>query len=125
MFNEPIDVYWNLHKKVFSVKSRATGRVIMHADGLTLPSSVELIVQPAGLSRAREEKCKNVHAFLRAPQFTLETPEPDQNRRQLTYNPYKEGCWVYADTREPAGTQAAVVCSIKDGKPVVQILEKS
>ena len=66
-------VYFNLHKRVFSVKAlegKDKGRVIGHRTSLALDSPV-FKVSEAGRQRVVREKRKNVHAgvvgFLTAP----------------------------------------------------------
>ena len=54
-------VYYNLHKHTFSVQKN--GLVILHADYLKL-KNVEFRVRQRGNERVRDEKSKNVHAFV-------------------------------------------------------------
>lgn len=56
-----VRVYRNLHKKCYSVKQ--DGLVKCHADQVTL-QEVKFIVSKAGQKRVRDEKKKNVHAYL-------------------------------------------------------------
>ena len=57
-----VEVYWNLHKKCWSVRHK--GKVIAHERAVDL-FDVTWVVQPAGNARVRREKRKNVHAFAR------------------------------------------------------------
>tara|TARA_R110000851_G_scaffold331869_1_gene506771 strand:- start:153 stop:545 length:393 start_codon:yes stop_codon:yes gene_type:complete len=57
-----VEVYWNLHKKCWSVRHK--GKVIAHQQAVDL-KDVTWVVQPAGNARVRREKRKNVHAFAR------------------------------------------------------------
>ena len=57
-----VEVYWNVHKKCFSI--RHNGRVIAHASNLVL-DNVSFVVQPAGRKKVLWTKRKNVHAFFR------------------------------------------------------------
>jgi hypothetical protein len=54
-------IYWNFHKKVFSVKFK--GRVIAHATHI-LAEDAEFRVSEAGRQRVLTEGCKNVHAYI-------------------------------------------------------------
>jgi hypothetical protein len=72
-------VYRNLHKDCFSVKQ--DGLVRCHADNVTL-FNVEFIVSKAGQRRVRDEKKKNVHAFVEG--FVVDTREADN---------YVDGNW--------------------------------
>ena len=56
-----VRVYRNLHKGCFSV--RQDGVVRCHADHVTL-EDCKFIVSKAGQKRVRDEKKKNVHAFV-------------------------------------------------------------
>ena len=57
-----VDVYYNLHKKTFSI--RCNGKVIAHRDKVTIKNP-QYIVGEKGKQRVRREKSKNVHAFVR------------------------------------------------------------
>ena len=54
-------VYYNLHKKTFSVSY--DNKVILHADYVKL-GDVEFRVRTGGRNKVRTEKQKNVHAFV-------------------------------------------------------------
>ena len=86
-----VDVYYNLHKKTFSI--RCKGRVIAHRDRVTIKSP-EYIVGEKGRQRVLNERSKNVHAFVRGILVDDKTmrdhygwlkPMP----RSVSYNPYK------------------------------------
>lgn len=62
-----VDVYWNLHKQTFSIRSREKedyGRVIRHADHVHIKNPTA-VVSKAGRERVLREKKKNVHAVIR------------------------------------------------------------
>ncbi len=69
---QKVRVYRNLHKDCFSVKQ--DGLVRCHADNVTL-ENVKFIVSKAGQRRVRDEKKKNVHAFVEG--FICDTREAD------------------------------------------------
>ena len=77
--SKKVRVYRNLHKDCFSVKQ--DGLVRCHADNVTL-FNVEFIVSKAGQRRVRDEKKKNVHAFVEG--FVVDTREADN---------YVDGNW--------------------------------
>ena len=54
-------VYYNLHKKTFSVQY--DGRIILYADYVKL-KDVEFRVREGGKEKVRKEMRKNVHAFV-------------------------------------------------------------
>jgi hypothetical protein len=101
-----VEVYWNLHKKVFSVRARSgehRGRVIAHVDEFTLVNAT-FAVSEAGRRRVLAEQRKNVHAFVRG-----EWSEPtDEQMLPVTYNPYKYETFVRSVDGSPV-LEAAVV----------------
>lgn len=87
-------VYYNLHRKIFSI--RQAGRVVAHADALTL-TRCRFRVSPAGRAKVLRERKKNVHAgvsgylatdqslgaFVRDPRW-IQWPSA-----LVRYNPYQ------------------------------------
>lgn len=89
-----VEVYWNLHKHVFSVRAlegMEQGLVIAHVKALHL-SNARFVVQPAGRAKVLREKKKNVHAFVRG-EVEVSTPT-DGPGIELTYNPFKYDAFV-------------------------------
>lgn len=89
-------VYWNLHKQVWSV--RRGGRVVSHRPQLWM-TDVDFRVQQAGRLRVIEEKRKNVHAYANGNvvgKYDFYVPG-----RKIIYNPYKFTTFVYADDLTP------------------------
>jgi hypothetical protein len=85
-------------------------------------NNVTFAVQPAGREKVRQEKRKNVHAFVRgdmtwiaSPMESLEDYTLDNMARQgynrVTYNPYKHESFVVVNTGEPIykATQVVIV----------------
>jgi|TARA_R110000824_G_scaffold82699_1_gene207242 hypothetical protein len=90
-----VEVYWNLHKKCWSVRHK--GKVIAHERLVDL-IGVTWVVQPAGNTRVRREKRKNVHAFARGEWvedgvifFHCDITEPNMT----TYNPYENTTFIH------------------------------
>lgn len=84
-----VEVYFNLHKHLFSVKDRATGKVIAHMDWIPL-EDVTFHVSEAGRQRVLSEKRKNVHATVRGTVSTVAaTDAPTYLVSTVSYNPYK------------------------------------
>lgn len=95
-------VYFNLHKKVFSIKALEgayKGLVIAHSETVLLSEAVTKVSQ-AGRKRVLAEKAKNVHAGITGS--LLLNQEVSTEGRELTYNPYKYSSFVYKDNKEPA-----------------------
>ena len=85
-----VDVYYNLHKKTFSI--RCNGKVIAHRDKVIIKNP-QYIVGEKGKQRVRREKSKNVHAFVRG---TLMDSDRDLGHYayKVSYNPYLHDTFV-------------------------------
>ena len=60
--NKKVEVYFNLHKKCWSI--RQAGKPVVHSDFVEIKQP-QFVVQQGGNARVRREKRKNVHAFVR------------------------------------------------------------
>jgi hypothetical protein len=86
--NPKLDIYWNLHQNLWSVRDR--GRVVLHRSAL-IAEDVKLVVQPAGRYKVLSTGRKNVHAFVRASSIILQDPYsfvPPSDANRVRYNPY-------------------------------------
>lgn len=112
-------LYWNLHKKCWSVQDCKTGRVVRHVTAFTL-ADAKFVVRPAGQAKVRREGKKNVHAFA-VGDASLRNGLAGLDARDVTYNPYVNDTFVFKDTGEPV-TEAHVITvwTNSDGKPVVK-----
>lgn len=96
-------VYFNLHKKLFSIKAMEgpnRGRVIHHSKGVRL-SDVKFKVSEKGRQRVLTEKRKNVHAGVVGTLIGLFDSTDEVGGNRVTYNPYKCDSFVRAETFEP------------------------
>jgi hypothetical protein len=112
-------VYFNLHKKVFSIKLR--GKVREHTDwAIVLPNAekVEFVVSEAGRQRVLNEQRKNVHAYVRGLAYAecAERPHEKQALNAMhgdpifvSYNPYKGPTFYNKKTGEPIRIADAVL----------------
>lgn len=115
----PVDIYWNLHKKCFSVKSRARdsyGRVIAHAQNIGL-TAVTFVVSEKGRQRVLREQRKNVHACLRGTW----TAAPLAGTAPITYDPYTNTTFMRSD--QPILQAKTLTGTIHNGHPKVLISE--
>ena len=120
MLNETnVRVYWNLHKGCWSVQNRKTGRVVRHVQACTL-ADVKFVVRPAGREKVRREGKKNVHAFA-AGRYSLMNglASYDKGARKVTYDPYVNETFVFAETGEPVTDAYVVTMATYMGKPCV------
>ena len=88
-------IYWNLHKKCFSVKYQ--GKVIAHRDSISV-SGAEFRVSEKGRQRVLREKRKSVHAYIVADEIE-NVSKSDRFHTlldgfEVTYNPYKHTQFV-------------------------------
>ena len=129
MKNIRVEVYWNLHKRLFSVRAlegENKGRVIEHAYGVRL-SDATFVSQPAGRERVRREGVKNVHAFVRGRMEHYDGadwwPGWPNARTGVTYHPYKYDTFVEVGTEEPVHKASTVLMDVMlgGGKPYPRI----
>ena len=98
-----VEVYWNLHKKCWSVSHK--GKVIDHAKSVYL-QDVQWVVQPGGQARVRRQGRKNVHAFARGTLLDANTYfdchlEHSTLDVGVRYNPYLDNSFVTETIGEP------------------------
>jgi len=87
-------VYWNLHKKLFSVRDVKSGLVVAHKDTVVL-DNVTFKVSEAGRQRVLREQRKNVHAGLQGVYAGDTSDEaPKYYDGVAKYNPYKYDSFV-------------------------------
>ena len=97
MLEQRVMVYFNLHRKLWSIKSLKTGLVIGHRNTIVL-SDVEPKVSESGRQRVLKEKKKNVHAGLIGTLKSVkELKHSLENFKEITYNPYKYTSFVFKD----------------------------
>jgi hypothetical protein len=106
-----VEVYFNLHKKLFSVRDCKTGRVIKHTNDITILDP-KFVVRKAGRERVLRERKKNVHAFVRGELMGYEdmAHEPELYS-SVTYNPYKYSSFVNKHTEETVDNAHVAVLS--------------
>lgn len=83
-----VDVYFNLTKSVWSVRSVASRRVIGHCKFVAL-SGVKFLVSEPGRQRVLRDKRKNVHAYCRGLVVQGSDCPRDSMWHYVAYNPYK------------------------------------
>lgn len=84
-------VYWNSHKKCFSVKY--SGEKVWHADTLYM-TECTFKVREEGRKKVIRTKRKNVHAFVKG-YVHLSPPKPLQiTTEQIKYNPHEHEAFM-------------------------------
>ena len=116
-----VDVYYNLHKKTFSI--RCKGRVIAHRDRVTIKNP-EYIVGEKGRQRVLNERSKNVHAFVRGTlmdnaslEHWIDSFDMMNIAFKVKYNPYVHDTFVTAFDGEPIHKSEWAVLSKKTDLP--------
>lgn len=112
-------VYFNLHKKCFSIKALEgdrKGRVVAHSDTVLL-EGCKLLVSEAGRQRVLREKRKNVHAGVTGVWINGDRVESHYEflsmvGRQVTYNPYKYSSFVIKATEQPVDKADVVAMKV-------------
>ena len=117
-------LYWNLHKKKWSLQDRQTGRVQQHVTAYTMYDA-KFVVRPAGQAKVRREGKKNVHAFAVGTGGLRDGIATCLSGRPVTYNPYANDTFVFADTGEPVTEVQAISVYTENGKPKVYAIPKS
>lgn len=110
MKGKKVFVYWNLHKKMWSLKScegEDRGLVIGHQETVFLDDCV-FKVSEAGRRRVLQTKRKNVHAGVMGRVADI-IPSADRYRLFVTYNPYKGPSFVTCADRLPVASASSVV----------------
>ena len=103
-----VEVYFNLHKHTFSVRSCKTGRVLIHTDRVHI-ANPKFVVRQSGRNRVLREGKKNVHAFVRGDATYFDDFDPDHHPNYLdytlvSYNPYKFDTFVDVYDTTPVRT---------------------
>ena len=109
-------VYFNLHKKTWSIKCLKTGLVIGHSDTVSL-RDVQLRVSKRGRERVIAERSKNVHAGVVG---TLIEDVVSQNEPvEATYNPYRYETFVTKRDEKPVFQAETARMIVSQGKASV------
>ena len=98
-----VEVYFNLHKHLFSVRSARSGRVILHTAKVHIRNP-EFVVRQGGRQRVLKERKKNVHAFVRGDATYFIDMRSEKDRPTLDnvmYNPYKYDSFVKVIDKTP------------------------
>jgi hypothetical protein len=95
-----VKVYFNLHKKTWSIKDKKTGLVIGYASWIPL-KDCDLKVSEKGRQRVLREKRKNVHAYVEGTVSFDVADKSEITHGKFTYNPYKYDSFVRFINNEP------------------------
>lgn len=107
--------YRNLHTGGFSTKHR--GKVVHRFDSAYISGMVKFQVSDAGNSRARNEKQRNVHAYIVSHEAPNMVNAQDMTKyvkglQKISYNPFKDKSFM-VDSKP---VKSASACYLFDGK---------
>ena len=115
-----IEVYWNIHKKIWSVRDLKTGRVIEHVKDVSILDA-QFVVRPAGRAKVLKTGVKNVHAFVRGLRADSSLMDmigsfdvEGWTGTDVTYNPKKYATFVSKADETPIKTAEVVTMIGKD-----------
>ena len=99
-----VKVYFNLRKKLFSVRDFETNLVVAHGDHIQLNGPIEFLVNQKGRELVVKTGHKNVHAFVVGN--LVGTGELDSIVKnqfdKISYNPYTQDKFTVGDTNVDA-----------------------
>ena len=108
-----VEVYFNLHKRVFSVRSVRSGRVIQHTKNVHIRNP-QFVVREGGRQRVLRERKKNVHAFVRGDATYFDDgkcPTLDN----IGYNPFRYDSFVKMPDETPVRSAERAYMQVSDG----------
>jgi hypothetical protein len=106
-------VYFNLHKKLWSVKDIKTGRVVAHAKAVAVDQPV-FKVSEAGRQRVIAEQRKNVHAGVVGTLNADHTNFAGEGLSRVSYNPYRFGHFYETGTNNPVRRGGRATLSVEE-----------
>jgi hypothetical protein len=95
-FKKKIQVYRNLNKDCWS--ARQSGSTVEHFDTILLMDCT-YHVQKGGLQRARREKQRNVHAYVKGYMKMGDKRLRKVKGYRVSYNPFKKDFFYYVDDK--------------------------
>ena len=107
-----VEVYRNIPKQNWSVRSVETGLVIDHADIVSV-SNARFVVQQAGRDKVVRTHRKNVHAMVRGEWVSTEEAHRVICNRRVSYNPYKANYFWDVETGLPITISPSVILTDK------------
>ena len=116
--NRRVYVYFNLHKKIWSV--RQDGKIVEHTKYIMLKDARYLVGQ-AGRKKVLEEKRKNVHAGV-SGYVVDRVPNVPDFCTTVHYNPYKNETFISHATERPMVWSPHVVMDCRHGRTNVEAI---
>ena len=114
--NRRVYVYFNLHKKVWSI--RQDGKIVEHTKYIMLKDARFLVGQ-AGRKKVLREKRKNVHAGV-SGYVVGRVPNVPDFCTTVSYNPYENETFINYSNEKPILWAPYVVMDCKNGRTLVE-----
>lgn len=115
-----VQVYWNTHLHLWSVRLKDTGRVTNRHERVVL-ANVRFVVQPGGQAKCRESGVKNVHAWAEG-QWIRDEVDLDWLEAEVRYDPFRDDGFVQRYVEEPVTEAALVLFDIDEGRSRARFL---
>jgi hypothetical protein len=118
-------VYFNLHKRLFSVKSlegASKGKVIGYSHSIVLDHT-QFKISEAGRQRVIRERKKNVHAGVTGTLIDVGTIGKMFKGDIITYNPYENSTFVKKFTNNPVYKGKLTALEVFDKIPRIVNME--
>jgi len=113
------EIYYNINKRVFSIRAKKTPVTYTVAARVDLP---KFVVREGGRQQVLREKQKNVHAFIKGEMETLDHVPCLAGLRKVSYNPYYAGHFYDCETHTAIhAAQYAVLLLDENKRPQVYI----
>lgn len=106
-------VYFNLHKKLWSVKDLQTGLVVAHGKKVAVDNPV-FKVSETRRQKVIAEKRKNVHAGVVGTLNAHHSDFSTEGRARVSYNPYKAGYFYETSTGKPVRQGKRATLSVEE-----------
>ena len=122
MTDDKVYIYFNLHKKMFSVKNLKTGLVIAHVNNICLREAT-FKVSEQGRQRVVKERVKNVHAGVTG--YIIQEIPSQVPMRKARYNPYSVSTFIDKESSEPVFNAEIVIFEVHSMVPTIKYLPKN
>ena len=110
---QQVEVYFNLHKKVFSIRDKKTKLVVAHAPHVNL-QNVTFKVNQKGREKTIATKRKGVHAFVVGEFVSAEQSlSAIEDLKSAYYNPYETQNFLAFNPKEKLSTATIAYCENK------------
>ncbi|MGF7036075.1 hypothetical protein J2T17_007126 [Paenibacillus mucilaginosus] len=109
---EIVQVYQNLNRDCFSIRSKKSGLVLAYAETVTLRNA-SYKVSERSRQRVLSSRVRNVHAFVEGEFVTADSPTPAGVGQIAYYNPYTTDHFYNEQTRQPVRYTEIAHCQEK------------